>query len=235
MNIPTQMVLKGKYFAVLAHTLILYVGLVFLGGSSSFANESDIYCLRTIKDSLEYPYNHLSSSWNFENNTEGFICKFNGVECWHPDENRVLNISLSDMGLKGEFPHGIGNCTSLASLDLSSNKLSGSIPSDISDKLPFVTSLNLSSNSFSGEIPLSLANCTYLNVLKLDHNQLTGMIPPQLARPNQIKKFSVSNNLLSRPVPSFDSTVTAKSYANNIRLCGGPLKSCQSTTNESDI
>ncbi|KAG6647512.1 probably inactive leucine-rich repeat receptor-like protein kinase At5g48380 [Carya illinoinensis] len=235
MNIPTQMVLNGKYFAVLAHTLILYVGVVFLSGSSSFADESNIYCLQTIKESLEDPYNYLSSSWNFENNTEGFICKFDGVECWHPDENRVLNIRLSDMGLKGKFPRGIENCTSLTGLDLSSNKLSGSIPSDISDKLQFVTTLDLSSNSFSGEIPLSLANCTYLNVLELDHNQLTGMIPLQLVLLNRIKKFSVSNNLLSGRVPNFGSTVTAESYANNLGLCGGPLKACQDTTKKSHI
>ncbi|KAG7970395.1 hypothetical protein I3843_07G082000, partial [Carya illinoinensis] len=187
-------------------------------------------CLQTIKDSLEDPYNYLSSSWNFENNTEGFICKFKGVDCWQPDENRVINIRLSDMGLKGEFPRGIENCTSLTGLDLSRNKLSGSIPSDISDKLLFVTSLDLSSNNFSGEIPLSLANCTYLNVLKLDHNQLTGMIPPELAMLARIKEFSVSNNLLSGPVPSFDSIGTAEGYANNLGLCGGPLKSCQGTT-----
>lgn len=235
MNIPTQMVLNGKYFAVLAHSLILYVGVVFLSGRSSYANESDIYCLQTIKNSFEDPYNSLSSSWNFENKTEGFICKFDGVDCWHPDENRVLNIRLSAMGLKGKFPHGIENCTSLTGLDLSSNKLSGSIPSDISDKLQFVTSLDLSSNSFSGEIPSSLANCTYLNVLKLDHNQLTGMIPLQLVLLNRIKKFSVSNNLLSGPVPNFGPNVTAESYANNLGLCGGPLKACQGTTKKSHI
>lgn len=235
MNIPTQMILNGKYFAVLAHTLILYMGVAFFSGSSSFANESDIYCLQTIKESLEDPYNYLSSSWNFNNNTEGFICKFTGVECWHPDENKVLNIHLSDMGLKGKFPRGIENCTSLTGLDLSSNNLSGSIPSDISHKLQYVTSLDLSSNSFSGDIPSSLANCTYLNVLKLDHNQLTGIIPLQLAQLSRIKTFSVSNNLLSGPVPNFGSTttVTAENYANNLGLCGGPLKACQAPTKKS--
>ena len=154
-----HMMLNGKDFDVLGHTLILFVVVVFLSGSS-YATSTDIYCLKTIKESLEDPYNYLNSSWDFNNITEGFICHFTGIECWHPDENKVLNIRLSNMGLKGKFPRGMMNCSSMTGLDLSSNKLSGPIHSDISLKLPFITSLDLSSNNFSGEIPLSLANCT---------------------------------------------------------------------------
>jgi hypothetical protein len=40
------------------------------------------------------PNNYLSTTWNFNNNTEGFICRFMGLDCWHPDENRVLNLSI---------------------------------------------------------------------------------------------------------------------------------------------
>lgn len=234
MKIPTHMVLNGKDL-LLAHTLIFYVVVVLLSSSPSFATVSDIYCLKTIKASLEDPYNYLNSSWNFNNETEGYICKFTGVECWHPDENKVLNLRLSDMGLKGKFPRAIQNCSSLTGLDLSSNKLSGPIPNDISKLLEFVTSLDLSSNSFSGEIPLSLANCTYLNVLKLDHNQLTGMIPLQLGQLSRIKTFSVSNNLLTGPVPTFSNSVTAENYANNLGLCGGPLKACPGAPTKSHV
>lgn len=231
-----HMMLNGKDFVRLGHTLILsVVVVVVVYSSSSYATSTDIYCLKTIKESLEDPYNYLNSSWDFNNNTEGFICKFTGVECWHPDENKVLNIRLSDMGLKGKFPRGIENCSSMTGLDLSSNKLSGPIPSDISQKLPYITSLDLSSNSFSGVIPLSLANCTYLNVLKLDNNQLTGSIPLQLGQLNRMKTFSVSNNRLSGPVPTFSSSIQADSYANNLGLCGGPLASCPGTVKKSRV
>ncbi|PON55413.1 LRR domain containing protein [Parasponia andersonii] len=219
------MAFRCKDVELLAHTLICSL-VVLLCISQSYATSTDIYCLKTVRQSLKDPNGYLSS-WDFNNNTEGFICKFTGVECWHPDENRVLNIHLSDMGLEGEFPHGIENCTSLTGLDLSSNKLSGPIPSDISKRLEFVTSLDLSTNRFSGEIPSSLANCTYLNILKLDNNQLKGNIPLQLGELNRIKTFSVSNNLLTGPVPTFhNDNVTADDYANNPGLCGKPLKSC---------
>ncbi|KAF8391750.1 hypothetical protein HHK36_021984 [Tetracentron sinense] len=221
-----HMVLNRRALAVLLHTLAW----LLLSSSLSYGTATDIECLKTIKESLEDPFRYLNSSWNFQNDTEGFICKFTGVECWHPDENRVLNIRLSDMGLKGQFPRGIEKCTSLTGLDLSSNQLSGSIPSDISKIVPFVTTLDLSFNSFSGQIPFSLTNCSYLNVIKLDNNRLTGQIPLQLGQLTRIKTFSVTNNLLSGQVPTFnDATIGPESYANNPGLCGVPLDPCKAS------
>jgi len=190
-----------------------------------YETDTDIFCLKSIKDSLEDPHNYLQS-WNFNNKTEGFICNFNGVECWNHDENKVLNLKLSNMSLTGLFPHGIGNCTSLTGLDLSANNLSGTIPQNIATLLPFVTSLDLSSNQFSEVIPLSLANCTYINTIKLDKNQLSGQIPQQLAHLPQLRTFSVSNNSLMGPVPNFANGHVMVNYSNNKGLCGPSLKPC---------
>ncbi|PQM33481.1 putative inactive leucine-rich repeat receptor-like protein kinase [Prunus yedoensis var. nudiflora] len=113
---------------------------IFIGGvlwlllscSFSFGVESDINCLRSIKASLQDTLGYLNSSWDFNNNTEGFICNFLGIECWHPHESKVLNIKLSDLGLKGSFPRGVANCTSLTGylnvLKLDNNKFTGNIP-----------------------------------------------------------------------------------------------------------
>ncbi|KAL5576310.1 hypothetical protein UlMin_018009 [Ulmus minor] len=192
----------------------------------SHATETDIFCLKSIKETFEDPLNALNS-WNFVNNTEGFICKFVGVECWQPDENKVLNLRLSGIGLEGKFPRGIANCTALTGLNLSNNQLSGTIPSDIGALLPYVTSLDLSNNKFSGEIPKSLSNCAYLNVLKLDHNQLSGSLPMELGLLHRIKSFSVANNQLSGELPHSYTNITEGNYANNPGLCGGPLEPCQ--------
>ncbi|KAJ0054285.1 hypothetical protein Pint_03132 [Pistacia integerrima] len=175
----------------------------------SYATVQDIACLKSIKASFEDPYNYLNASWNFNNNTEGYICKFAGVECWHPDENKVLNLRLSDMGLKGEFPRGIKNCSSMTGLDLSSNNLSGSLPEDISHLVGFLTALDLSSNN-------SLVR-----------------IPAQLGQLGRLKTFSVANNQLSGQIPSF-SNYTAKpdDFANNQALCGEPLKLCQTPSKD---
>ncbi|GFZ01814.1 hypothetical protein Acr_15g0004230 [Actinidia rufa] len=209
---------------------------LLLSCRGSYGLQSDVNCLRALKDSLEDPFNYLSSSWNFNNATEGFLCTFTGIECWHPDENKVLNIHLSNMGLKGEFPRGLQNCSALTGLDLSNNKLYGNILSDISKIVPLVTSLDLSSNNFSGEIPKDLANCSYLNVLKLDSNQLTGQIPAEIGLLDRIKVFSVTNNRLTGPLPTFSNrTFSAESYANNPGLCGVPLPSCRAPSKKTHL
>ncbi|XP_073099266.1 probably inactive leucine-rich repeat receptor-like protein kinase At5g48380 [Elaeis guineensis] len=194
-----------------------------------YGTQTDIECLRKIQLSLRDPLDSLKYSWNFSNKTEGAICKFNGVECWHPDENRVLNLHLSNMGLEGPFPSGLENCTSLTGLDLSSNNLSGSIPADISRKIPYITSLDLSFNNFTGEIPANLSNCSYLNVLSLQHNRLSGQIPGQLTTLSRLTSLNVADNMLSGQIPVFHTSFSAANFANNPGLCGTPLNACTSS------
>ncbi|GLT46085.1 hypothetical protein SLA2020_198700 [Shorea laevis] len=208
-------------------TVISVLLWLLISCSLGYGLQGDIDCLKSIKSSLEDPFGYLNATWNFNNNTEGFICRFTGIECWHPDENRVLNIQLSDMGLKGKFPRGIQNCSSLTGLDLSNNELFGPIPVDISKIIPYATTLKLSSNNFSGEIPENLSNVTFLNVLNLDHNRLTGQIPPKLVLLSRLKTFTVADNLLTGPIPIFPN-IPADSFANNPGLCGKPLDPCQS-------
>ncbi|KAJ1434861.1 Serine-threonine/tyrosine-protein kinase, catalytic domain [Sesbania bispinosa] len=202
---------------------ILWVLFCFF--KAGYGSESDILCLQTIKDSMNQ-FNHLSS-WDLNSNTEGYICRFTGVECSNNMEDRIISLWLSNMALEGPFPSCIENFTWLQTLNLSHNQLSGYIPSDISSKLSYLTSLDLSNNKFFGEIPEGISNFPYLNTLRLDGNQLTGQIPQELGLLPQIKVFSVANNLLTGPVPVFVSNVDVSlSYANNSGLCGGTLGSC---------
>ncbi|CAN1181443.1 Probably inactive leucine-rich repeat receptor-like protein kinase At5g48380 [Linum perenne] len=218
------------------HLLIILLFLLHLkfcngstiSGSNSSSGSDDsqrkeIDCLKSIKSSFKDPMKRVSSSWNFDNDTTGFVCDFPGIECWHFNENKILNINLSHMGLRGEFPQGIKNCSSLTSLNLSGNHLSGLIPSDIADRLAFLTTLDLSHNNFTGQIPSNLFNCSYLNVLNLDSNQLSGPIPAGIEQLHRLRRFDVSNNLLSGPIPDFGSRNGLFLFENNSGLCGLPL------------
>lgn len=216
-----------------AVTSVVVLSLVL--SNTCYGTETDIFCLRKIKESLNDPNGYLQSTWDFTNTSEGSICKFSGVECWHPDENKVLNLRLSNMGLAGQFPVGLENCTSLTGLDLSSNKLSGPIPLDIcSLRLRFVTTLDLSSNIFSGEIPANMGNCTFLNVLNLQNNQLSGNIPQQLSQLGRLTSLNVAGNALTGLIPKLRANVTSASFANNIGLCGEPLDPCTRPKNKSN-
>ncbi|XP_006662858.1 probably inactive leucine-rich repeat receptor-like protein kinase At5g48380 [Oryza brachyantha] len=210
-------------------TTIVQLLICFMLCQSCYGTLNDINCLKRLKESVD-PNNKLD--WTFGNTTEGAICSFNGVECWHPNENKILSLRLGSMGLKGSFPDGLENCSSMTSLDLSSNSLSGPIPADISKKLPFITNLDLSYNSFSGDIPESLSNCTYLNTVNLQNNKLTGTIPGQLGILSRLTQFNVANNQLSGPIPSSFGKFSSSSFANQ-DLCGKPLSNDCTTTSSS--
>ncbi|KAL0369827.1 UNVERIFIED_CONTAM: putative inactive leucine-rich repeat receptor-like protein kinase [Sesamum angustifolium] len=195
-----------------------------------YCQQTEIDSLRSIKESLDDPIGKLSA-WDFNNisgNGDLLICDFPGIECWGDlSRSKIMNIRLSGMGLRGEFPRGIANCSSLTGLDLSNNHLYGPIPSDIGRLLSFVTYLNLSNNTFSGEIPPGIADCLYLNILQLNSNLLTGGIPAGLVGLNRLVAFTVANNILSGPLPEFLFTqFPPESYANNAGLCGEPLDPC---------
>ncbi|KAL0923856.1 hypothetical protein M5K25_004635 [Dendrobium thyrsiflorum] len=126
-----------------SYVSLLQIFLLMLLSSINYSSQLDVECLKTIKQTLKDPSGSLTNSWNFHNTTDGFICHFNGVECWNPGENKVLNLQLSNMGLEGEFPSGLENCTSITGIDLSYNSVTGPLPADISKKIPYVTNLDL--------------------------------------------------------------------------------------------
>ncbi|PWA85778.1 protein kinase-like domain-containing protein [Artemisia annua] len=219
-----QNILRMKKYNVPCPCMLMLIILARL--TTSNAVESDISCLRSIKEHLEDPLQTLST-WKFDNISEGFVCGFTGVRCWNDQENRVLAIQLANMRLRGPFPMGISNCTSMQVLNLSGNYLSGSIPSNLANNLPYIVSLDLSNNNLSGSIPSRIANWSFMSVLMLDKNHLTGQIPQELSKLTRLWKFSVANNRLSGPLPILsDATFPAESYANNLELCGDPLDAC---------
>ncbi|CAL9248269.1 unnamed protein product [Arabidopsis halleri] len=190
------------------------------------ADEGDIRCLRGLKTSLTDPQNALKS-WNFDNTTLGFLCNFVGVSCWNNQENRVINLELRDMGLSGKIPDSLQYCASLQKLDLSSNRLSGNIPKELCNWLPFLVSLDLSNNELNGEIPPDLAKCSFVNSLVLSDNRLSGQIPVQFSALGRLGRFSVANNDLSGRIPVFFSSPSYSSddFKGNKGLCGRPVSS----------
>lgn len=129
------------------------------------------------------------------------------------------------MNLSRQLPDAFKYCSSLTTLDLSGNRFSGPIPSEICSWTPFLVNLDLSNNSFSGSIPAELGNCTYLNKLMLNNNKLSGNIPPEISRLTRLKVLSVANNNLSGKIPPF-SGLSDFEYGGNRHLCGGPLAKC---------
>ncbi|XP_016746830.2 inactive LRR receptor-like serine/threonine-protein kinase BIR2 isoform X1 [Gossypium hirsutum] len=217
--------MKGSLLNSLKIFVFVLAWMFFPGLVLSAISEDDMKCLEGVKNSLKDPDGKLSS-WTFNNNSIGFICKFVGVSCWNERENRLLSLGLRDMKLSGQLPQSLQYCRSLQSLDLSANKLSGSIPTQICSWLPYLVTLDLSSNDLSGTIPPELSYCAYLNNLKLSNNRLSGSIPYQLSGLDRLKKFSVADNDLSGAIPSSFENFGKADFVGNNGLCGGPLRKC---------
>ncbi|XP_021832232.1 LRR receptor-like serine/threonine-protein kinase GSO1 [Prunus avium] len=110
-------------------------------------------------------------------------------------------------------------------IDLSSNRLTGEIPSEITHLVELV-SLNLSGNQLTGQITPEIGNLQSLDALDLSRNQIEGRIPTSLSRIDRLSFLDLSFNNLFGEIPigtqlqGFDPSV----YAGNPQLCGPPLK-----------
>ncbi|KAI9108200.1 hypothetical protein K1719_020683 [Acacia pycnantha] len=111
----------------------------------------------------------------------------------------------------------------IMSIDLSENKLSGEIPSQITS-LAGLQFLNLSNNLLHGKIPQNIGNMGSLQSIDFSENKLSGEIPPSISKLNFLNKLNLSHNNLTGKIPTGTQlqSFEASSFVGN-HLCGPPL------------
>ncbi|KMZ59876.1 hypothetical protein ZOSMA_64G00930 [Zostera marina] len=96
-----------------------------------------------------------------------------GVQCVGPN---ITAIILNDADLGGELGENLGIFTSIIMIDLSNNRISGSIP----ENLPItLRELNIQNNQLSGT--LDVLQYLPLNYLNVENNLFSGFVPTKLA------------------------------------------------------
>ncbi|GKV09046.1 hypothetical protein SLEP1_g20599 [Rubroshorea leprosula] len=188
-----------------------------------------------------------SSSWNVNQDP----CLWQGVSCSSPNNNSIISLSLSGFGFSSSdllievckidslqsldlsnnflrlipvgFFSGCGGIGGLKLLDISKNRLVGSLPAfqnfvrleflDLShnilsgkidsqlSQLVSLIALNLSFNSFSGSIPEAIGNLSKLQLLVLSSNNLSGEIPKSVSSISTLQRFAANQNNFSGAVP----------------------------------
>ncbi|KAI3856434.1 hypothetical protein MKW98_008886 [Papaver atlanticum] len=115
-----------------------------------------------------------------------------------PTELDQLN--LSNNRLSGSLPRSIGNFMGLKILQLSGNRFSGKIPSELGN-LKHLLKLDMSKNKLSDELPPEIGDCLLLSYIDLSQNQLSGPIPLQIAQIQVLNYLNISWNQLNQSIP----------------------------------
>ncbi|CAA3024882.1 receptor 12 [Olea europaea subsp. europaea] len=148
-------------------------------------------------------YRLWSFIWETMDEDDNALVQWKRQESEYKRLRNLEGIDLSSNKLVGTIPQAFSDLRALLFINLSRNHLTGNIISSIG-QLDTLEWLDLSRNQLSGEIPNSLANLHFLSVLDLSYNNLMGKIP------------------LGTQLQSFDSST----YIGNSQLCGEPLVKC---------
>ncbi|KAI3747422.1 hypothetical protein L6452_09879 [Arctium lappa] len=142
------------------------------------------------------------------------------------NSSTLTTLNLSSNELSGPLPSSIGNCEIV---DLSKNLLSGDI-SVIQEWESPLEILDLSSNKLFGNLPNLTSHFKGLTVLNVGNNSLTGSVPPVLISSPNLALLDLSMNELDGSIPPslFTSmTLTHLDLSNN-RFTGPiPLQGSQ--------
>jgi Leucine-rich repeat (LRR) protein len=216
----------------------------WLGGRTlSEGIEADLMVVNRDYCALRLVYNasggdtwHQSEWWN-----EGEeLWRYGGLELRHMPgsgtelaADHVVTMDLSDNGLTGHIPEGIGEFNHLEFLYLQNNHLTGPIPTSIG-RLTRLKRLSVSHNCLTGSIPQEIGNIPALEVLYLQGNQLSGAIPDAIGHCTALHTIILSNNQLTGTIPDTMHDCEHLRYVclNNNQLTGslpGSLSTCAQT------
>ncbi|KAL3746082.1 hypothetical protein ACJRO7_015092 [Eucalyptus globulus] len=109
-------------------------------------------------------------------------------------------ITLANATLTGSIPLALFN-RSLTSVNLMTNYLSGSLPSDLCYRWRNIQILALPLNQFSGLLPETLTQCKELLTLSLAGNHFQGSIPRDIDSLQKLQKLFLGGNKLTGAIP----------------------------------
>ncbi|CAD5319630.1 unnamed protein product [Arabidopsis thaliana] len=139
-------------------------------------------------------------------------------------------LNLSSNRLSGSLPLKVGHC---AIIDLSNNKISGEL-SRIQNWGDSVEIIRLSSNSLTGTLPGQTSQFLRLTSLEAANNSLQGVLPFILGTYPELKEIDLSHNQLSGVIPSnlfISAKLTELNLSNNNFSGSLPLQDASTVGN----
>ncbi|XP_050257698.1 inactive LRR receptor-like serine/threonine-protein kinase BIR2 [Quercus robur] len=142
---------------------------------------SDISCLKSIRDSLEDPLNHVATSWTFNNLTEGSIPRDISEILPAVEVLKLSNNNLSvwrnpiEYGLTGQIPQQLNQLIRLEVFSVANNLLSGPVPDFVN--ITTIKSESYVNNSGLCGGPLDCSSFTYYFNLCVGSNKRNKIMP----------------------------------------------------------
>ena len=139
---------------------------------------------------------------DFVSSGEPSWCRWEGIVC----RNQVIVIldfdNLNLGRLPTSIPSNISNLSGLTAIRMRNNSISGTIPSSIGLLGTTLLVLDLSYNKLNGTIPNEISKLSRLMHMHLNSNKLVGKIPTALGKLQTTGELYLSNNLLTGSIPS---------------------------------
>ncbi|CAL9152769.1 unnamed protein product [Musa hybrid cultivar] len=128
----------------------------------------------------------------------------------------LVKLNLSSNRLTGSIPKSIFDIKTLTDIDISQNSLSGPIPftGSIARGTSSLLIFNASNNNLNGAILESVSNLTSLAVLDLHNNSLIGSLPSSLSKLDYLTYLDLSDNDFLGDIPCGICGITGLSFVN---------------------
>ncbi|XP_065615893.1 receptor kinase-like protein Xa21 isoform X2 [Quercus suber] len=139
----------------------------------------------------------------------------------------LIRLNFADNNLTGTIPQNIFNVTSLKYLLLTINSFSGNLPLNTRTSCTNLETLFLNSNKISGPLPSYISNCSNLIDIDFTTNFLSGPIPRSLGNLKYLKTLYISENQLIEKhgdqEHSFLSSLTNCRFLEQLYIAINPL------------
>uniref|UniRef100_A0A0E0Q1Z1 non-specific serine/threonine protein kinase n=1 Tax=Oryza rufipogon TaxID=4529 RepID=A0A0E0Q1Z1_ORYRU len=177
--------------------LLVILLLSFASPTSSCTEQEESSLIGFLEGLLPGHNGSLSTSW-----VKGIdCCKWEGINC--SSDGTVTDVSLASKGLQGRISPSLGNLTGLLHLNLSHNLLNGYLPMELLFSRSIIV-LDVSFNRLDGSLPEleSPSGGSPLQVLNISSNSFTGQFSSkQWEVMKNIVALNVSNNSFTGQIP----------------------------------